>query len=97
MVVEVGTMPYPAMNTILDAGFPAGSLNYWLSSFTRGLPNELIDIAVERFAAVPSPMTAILVEHFHGVVTRVGATATKARNDEPANPVARKIRVKTKW
>ena len=43
-------MPYPVMNTILDAGFPAGSLNYWLSSFTRGLPDELIDVAVERFA-----------------------------------------------
>ena len=76
LVVEVGTMPYPAMNTILDAGYPAGSLNYWLSSFTRGLPDELIDIAVERFAAVPSPMTAILFEHFHGAVTRVGATET---------------------
>jgi FAD/FMN-containing dehydrogenase len=76
LMVEVGPMPYPVMNTILDAGFPAGSLNYWLSSFTRGLPNELIDIAVERFATVPSPMTAILVEHFHGAVTRVGATET---------------------
>ena len=76
VVVEVGTMPYPAMNTILDAGYPAGSLNYWLSSFTRGLPDELIDIAVERFEAVPSPMTAILFEHFHGAVTRVGATET---------------------
>ena len=69
-------MPYPVMNTLLDAGFPAGSLNYWLSSFTRGLPDELIDIAVERFATVPSPMTAILFEHFHGAVTRVGATET---------------------
>ena len=69
-------MPYPVMNTLLDAGFPAGSLNYWLSSFTRGLPDELIDIAVERFATVPSPMTAILLEHFHGAVTRVGATET---------------------
>jgi hypothetical protein len=62
------------INTLLDAGFPAGSLNYWLSSFTRGLPDELIDIAVERFAAVPSPMTGILLEHFHGALTRVGAT-----------------------
>jgi FAD/FMN-containing dehydrogenase len=76
LVVEVGPMPYPVMNTILDAGFPAGSLNYWLSSFTRGLPDELIDIAFERFATVPSPMTAILLEHFHGAVTRVGATET---------------------
>ena len=76
VVVEVGPMTYPAMNTILDAGFPAGSLNYWLSSFTRGLPDELIDIAVDRFASTPSPMTSILLEHFHGAVTRVGATAT---------------------
>jgi FAD/FMN-containing dehydrogenase len=75
-VVDVGPMPYPVMNTLLDGGFPAGSLNYWLSSFTRGLPDELIDIAVERFASVPSPMSAILLEHFHGAVTRVGATET---------------------
>ena len=76
LMVEVGAMPYPVMNTLLDAGFPEGSLNYWLSSFTRGLPDELIDIAVERFATVASPMTAILFEHFHGAVTRVGASET---------------------
>jgi FAD/FMN-containing dehydrogenase len=76
LVVDVGPMPYPVMNTLLDAGFPPGSLNYWLSSFTRGLPDELIDIAVERFATVPSTMTSILFEHFHGEVTRVGATET---------------------
>lgn len=76
LMVDVGPMPYPVMNTILDAGYPAGSLNYWLSSFTRGLPDELIEIAVARFASVPSPMMAILFEHFHGAVTRVGATET---------------------
>jgi FAD/FMN-containing dehydrogenase len=64
------------MNTLLDAGYPTGSLNYWLSSFTRGLPDELIDIAVERFATVPSPLTAMLFEHFHGAVTRVGPSET---------------------
>jgi FAD/FMN-containing dehydrogenase len=76
LVVDVGPMPYPVMNTLLDAGFPDGSLNYWLSSFTHGLPDGLIDMAVQRFASVPSPMTAILLEHFHGAVTRVGATET---------------------
>ena len=76
VVVDVGPMPYPVMNTILDAGFPSGSLNYWLSRFTRGLPDELIDTAVERFATVPSPMTAILLEHFHGAVTRIRPTET---------------------
>jgi FAD/FMN-containing dehydrogenase len=82
LVVQVGPMPYPVMNTILDAGYPAGALNYWLSSFTRGLPDELIDIAVEQFAAVPSPMSAILLEHFHGAVTRVGVSETAVPHRE---------------
>ncbi len=76
LVVEVGRMPYPVMNTLLDGGYPTGSLNYWLSSFTRGLPDGLIETMVERFASVPSPMSAILLEHFHGAVTRVGVTDT---------------------
>ena len=76
LVVQVGEMPYPVMNTLLDGGYPAGALNYWLSSFTDGLPDELIDTMVERFASVPSPMTAILLEQFHGAVTRVGVTDT---------------------
>ena len=82
LVVQVGPMPYPVMNTILDAGYPSGSLNYWLSSFTRGLPDELIDVAVERFATVPSPMSAMLLEHFHGAVTRVGPTETAVPHRE---------------
>jgi FAD/FMN-containing dehydrogenase len=76
LMVDVGPMPYPVMNTLLDAGFPAGSLNYWLSSFTRGLPDQLIDVAIEQFATVPSAMTGILLERFHGAVTRVGVTET---------------------
>jgi len=54
-VVEVGPMPYPVMNTILDEAYPIGSLNYWLSSLTSGLSDELIEVAVSRFATAPSP------------------------------------------
>jgi FAD/FMN-containing dehydrogenase len=75
-VVEVGPMPYPVMNTLLDEGFPIGALNYWLSTFTSSLSDELIHVLMERFATVPSPMTSILFEHFHGAVTRVGVTDT---------------------
>jgi FAD/FMN-containing dehydrogenase len=76
LVVDVGRMPYQAMNTLLDDGFPAGALNYWLSSFAQSLSDGLIDQMVERFASVPSPMSAIIMEHFHGAVTRVGVTDT---------------------
>jgi FAD/FMN-containing dehydrogenase len=75
-VVEVGPMPYPVMNTLLDEGYPIGALNYWLSTFTSSLSDELIQVLMERFATVPSPMTSILFEHFHGAVTRVGVSDT---------------------
>jgi FAD/FMN-containing dehydrogenase len=82
-MTQVGPIPYPQMNTLLDAGYPTGSLNYWLSSFTRGLPDALIDTVVERFASVPSTMTAVLFEHFHGAVTRVASTDTAVPHREP--------------
>jgi FAD/FMN-containing dehydrogenase len=83
LMVQVGRMPYPQMNTLLDAGFPDGALNYWLSSFTRGLSDALIDTAIERFANVPSAMSSILFEHFHGAVTRIGPTETAVPHREP--------------
>ena len=69
---------------------PTGALNYWRSSFTEGLTDALIDTMVERFATVPSPMTAMLLEHFHGAVTRVrrhrhGRAAPPARLEPPAS------------
>ena len=82
LVVEVAPMPYPVMNTLLDANYPTGSLNYWLSSFTSGLPDGLIETAIERFASVPSPMSAILLEQFHGAVCRVGVTDTAVPHRE---------------
>jgi FAD/FMN-containing dehydrogenase len=83
LMAEVGPMPYPVLNTTMDAGFPKGALNYWLSSFTQGISDRLIDTAVERYAAVPSPMTPMLFEHFHGAVTRVAPTATAVPHREP--------------
>jgi FAD/FMN-containing dehydrogenase len=82
LVVELGPMPYPVMNTLLDDGFPRGALNYWKSSFVGTLDDELIDLAVDRFATTPSPLNAILFEHFHGAVTRVGASDTAVPHRE---------------
>jgi FAD/FMN-containing dehydrogenase len=82
VMVEVGPMPYAAFNTILDAAYPHGLQNYWLSAFTTGLPDGLIDTMADRFQSVPSPMSGILIEHFHGAVTRVGATDTAVPHRE---------------
>jgi FAD/FMN-containing dehydrogenase len=83
LVAEVGRMPYPVVNTLLDGGFPKGACNYWLSAFARGVSDALIDAAVERYDSVPSPMTGLLLEHFHGAVTRIGETDTAVPHRAP--------------
>jgi FAD/FMN-containing dehydrogenase len=76
IMAEVGPVPYPVFNTILDDAYPHGLRNYWLSAFTNGIPDGLIDTMVERFEQVTSPMSGIVLEQFHGAVTRVGPAET---------------------
>jgi FAD/FMN-containing dehydrogenase len=47
------------------------------------LTDGAIDTMVEQFASCPSPMTAMIVEHFHGEVTRVPSEATAVPHREP--------------
>jgi FAD/FMN-containing dehydrogenase len=72
----VGPIPYTQLNAMLDGGFPKGALNYWKSSFLKQLSDQAIDTMVSCFAACPTPMGALLLEHFHGAATRVGAGDT---------------------
>jgi FAD/FMN-containing dehydrogenase len=72
----LGPMPYTAMNQMIDGGYPKGALNYWKSSFLSSLSDEAIDVLTSRYESVPSPMSGIIVEHFHGAATRVGAGDT---------------------
>ena len=72
----IGPMPYQQVNAMLDGGFPRGALNYWKSSFLAGLPDEAIELLVSAFRACPAPLGAVMLEHFHGAVTRVAPTAT---------------------
>lgn len=82
VMAEVGPMPYPVMNTLIDEGFPRGALNYWKSSFAKSLDDGLIDAAIEQFSSAPSPMGQIIFEHFHGAVTRVGVSDTAVPHRE---------------
>jgi len=76
VITHVEPMPYPVMNTLLDGAYPRGALYYWKSNFLSELDDGLIDTVVEQFASTPSPMNGILLEHFHGAVSRVGETET---------------------
>ena len=72
----IGPMPYCQLNGMLDAGYPKGALNYWKSSFLAQLNDDAIDTMIQCFARCPTPMGALLLEHFHGAATRVGVGDT---------------------
>lgn len=73
---SVGPTSYEETNRMLDAGFPRGALNYWKSNFMMELSDQAIDTLISQFAACPSPMSGLLVEHIHGATTRVGVSET---------------------
>lgn len=79
----IGPMPYPVVNTLLDDAFPKGALNYWKSGFLTELSDIAVQTMVEAFEAAPSIMSGMLVEHFHGAVTRVDPTATAFPHRQP--------------
>jgi FAD/FMN-containing dehydrogenase len=80
-VIEPST--YCATNTLLDAGFPRGALNYWKSSFLTELSDAAIDTMTAQFSTCPSPMSGIVLEEFHGAATRVAETATAFPHRRP--------------
>ena len=73
---SIGPTSYEETNKMLDAGFPRGALNYWKSNFMSELSDQAIDTLVSQFAACPSPMSGLLLEHIHGAATRVGVSET---------------------
>jgi FAD/FMN-containing dehydrogenase len=83
LVDLLGPLPYPVMNTLLDDGFPRGARNYWKSAFFKELSDEAVGVMIDAFQRAPSIMSGILVEHFHGAVTRVAPTDTAFPHREP--------------
>ena len=69
-------MPYCQLNSMLDANYPKGALNYWKSSFLTELSDDAIDTMIDCFARCPTPMGQLLLEHIHGAATRVGVGDT---------------------
>lgn len=72
----IGPMTYTALNAMIDADFPRGARNYWKSHFMDQLTDEAIDVLIDGFARNTSPMSKILLEHFHGAAARVPVTHT---------------------
>jgi FAD/FMN-containing dehydrogenase len=73
---QMGPISYCAQNTLLDAALPRGALNYWKAHFLTDLSDGAIATLVKAYEACPSPMSQIVIEHFHGAASRVPVEAT---------------------
>jgi FAD/FMN-containing dehydrogenase len=76
MLDIMGPMPYAALNGMLDAAFPKAAFNYWKAQFLTELSDDAIRTIIAGFEACPSPMSLIIIEHFHGAASRIPVTAT---------------------
>ena len=72
--VEIRPMYYPELQEIYTR-MPFGLRNYWSGRFLRELPDEVLDVTVEKFAA-DGANGAVLFESLHGAPQRVSADAT---------------------
>jgi hypothetical protein len=72
----ISHMPYAAVQRTFDPTAPPGLLNYWKSSFVPVLSTEATDAMVAAYAAVPSSLSSVIVEHLGGAVSRVGERDT---------------------
>jgi hypothetical protein len=76
MVDVIQIMPFPQMQTLLDAAFPDGNQNYWKSTFVRELSDDAIVVLVEHANRATSPLSGVVIEYYGGVASRVGVSET---------------------
>jgi hypothetical protein len=72
----IAPLPFPAMQSSLDALFPDGNHNYWKSSMHRELSDAAISVIVDQAEKMSSPLSMIVVEHYGGAASRVGGAET---------------------
>jgi len=72
--IEIRSMYYPELQEIY-ARLPFGLRNYWSGRFLRELPDEVLTLTVEKFAA-GGTNGAVLLESLHGAPQRVPPDAT---------------------
>jgi FAD/FMN-containing dehydrogenase len=72
----IGPMPYCALQSMLDAGAPAGMQNYWKASYLPALSDGAVELLVEHSRRMRSPLSQVHLHHMGGAVARVPKEAT---------------------
>lgn len=75
-VAELITMPYVALQSMVDDAVPSGAASYLKSEFLRSLDRGSIDRLVEGWATMSTPMGQVLLRLLGGAIARVPAATT---------------------
>ena len=73
---QIGPMPYPAVQAMLDEAAPLGRRYYVKAAFLDGMDAGAIDALAGHFSQVPSPLSIAVLVHMQGAVSRVDPNAT---------------------
>lgn len=73
---QTGAMPYPALQSMLDQVAEPGRRYYLKSNFIDELRDEAIDVLIDAYLQVPSPLTAVLLVQMGGAVARADRDST---------------------
>jgi FAD/FMN-containing dehydrogenase len=76
----MGPIPYVAMQSLLDALYPAGMSNYFKAGYMDEISDQAVEALVEQYGAVNSPANEIHVHHFGGAVAEVADSETAFGN-----------------
>jgi FAD/FMN-containing dehydrogenase len=68
----MGTMPYPAVQSMFDGLYPKGMQWYWRGDFVKALPDAAIDAHLEQATKTPSELSLMHLYPIDGAVHRVG-------------------------
>ena len=72
----VGELPFPALQSMFDATYPAGLQWYWKSDFVNALSEEAIALHVAHLSELPTPLSTLLLHPIDGAASRIAPGAT---------------------
>jgi FAD/FMN-containing dehydrogenase len=71
-----GEVPWPALQTLFDALYPAGLQWYWKADFFRGLDDQAIELHLKHGAQLPTMHSTMHIYPINGAAHHIGAQET---------------------
>lgn len=72
----LGTMPFPALQSMFDPLYPSGLQWYWKGDFVNEISDEAIDLHLQYGSALPTLLSTAHLYPIDGAAARVGRRTT---------------------